>query len=132
MKDIGNIIKFRAWDGEMMHDVSELFWSQGGLRWNGPGYGGGNLDQDEHALMRYTGIKDTHGTEIWEGDIVSIEHPQGRRFLGQVFYDHEISHMWFHTFLEGRPSKAMWKYATVVGNVLENPELVVRLGKEIK
>lgn len=36
MSDLGDKIKFRVWDGELIHDVSELFWSQGGLRWCGP------------------------------------------------------------------------------------------------
>jgi len=40
--------KYKVWDGEILHDVGELHWVQGGVKWYGPGVGSGwifiNLD----------------------------------------------------------------------------------------
>lgn len=33
--------RFKIWDGEMLHDVSELHWVAGGVKWWGPGVGSG-------------------------------------------------------------------------------------------
>jgi len=33
--------EYKVWDGTILHDVSELIWVQGGIKWYGPGVGQG-------------------------------------------------------------------------------------------
>ncbi|MFP7288032.1 YopX family protein [Shouchella clausii] len=75
---------------------------------------------------QYTGLKDKHGTKIFEDDVVATEYSD-RKFL--VFYD--IGRGGFSPFamddgcgccsdeLVSRPD-----YCEVIGNKFENPELL--------
>ena len=38
--------RHKVWDGEMLHDVSELCRVAGGIKWYGPGVGQGWVDID--------------------------------------------------------------------------------------
>jgi len=38
---MSNLPKYKVWDNEMLHDVCELHWVQGGIKWYGPGVGEG-------------------------------------------------------------------------------------------
>jgi len=76
----------------------------------------------ENEITQFTGKEDRNGKEIYEGDIVKVNHPMGEEFYGEVFFRYDGC--FAHTFLEGRPSKRMWKYCEVVGNMFENPEMM--------
>jgi uncharacterized phage protein (TIGR01671 family) len=132
-------IKFRAWNlkDKYMHQVAELSWSMGGLKFYGPGVGSGvcSVNKDfekwdgkpwveEAVLMQYTGLKDKNGREIYEGDIVVDA------------YDRESREISFECkFKRGQWLLVGWKelelfhdtgrfYWEVIGNIYENPELV--------
>lgn len=80
----------------------------------------------EVELMQYTGLKDRHGKEIYEGDIVSGSG------LGVVEYDLEHLHCGFVMNRGKFDSQKDWvsmplgipSNIVVIGNVHENPELL--------
>lgn len=102
-------IKFRAWDKTL-----KVF--------NDAGYeldcDGRMIVQDDCVLMQYTGLKDKHGREIYEGDIVSTANGD----LSVKFYDGG-----FMADRDGhfdRLQAHLTKTWEVIGNIYENPELL--------
>src|SRR5256885_14490264 len=97
--------------------------------------GGGSLHDDYwiddmkiFELMQYTGLKDCKGQEIFEGDIVRINHPQDltgdfTNAIGEVFWWEEEGG-WYHGNNNGRPPKRMWKHVEVIGNIYEHGYLL--------
>jgi len=75
-------IKFRAWDKtkkEMLNDewCANNFTSlKNDIEWTGEEYE--NRDT-AYCLMQYTGLKDSKGVEIYEGDIVKCEIGQDEK-----------------------------------------------------
>lgn len=114
-------IKFRAWDGEIMHNVSELHFCMGpkldgnGLKFYGPGVGQGWIDGESIHLMQYTGLKDKNGKEIFEGDIIQCKHG----IKGKVYWAENWA-MWAVC------GESLMRNADgeIIGNIYENPELV--------
>ena len=124
-------IKFRAWDEEdkrMYCDDKVIVTFIGFLE---EVYVKRNSTVDElidYKLMQYTGIKDSNGNEIYEGDIVKVEDYFGGDIIGNIIYDeitagyvfnkgNEINYFQITLDLEDYVHY-------VIGNIYENPELL--------
>lgn len=105
-------IKFRAWDGMddvMRYDISVTVNGNAEASWGKEKY--------DWILMQYTGLKDSAGKEIYEGDIVEVNGLQYKimfRGLGFWFVDSD-NDGWVY-------DPSVYRI-TVIGNVFENPEL---------
>lgn len=122
-------IKFRSWNGKDiaygMTVVSPTTTEEGG-----------------ETLMQYTGLKDSNGVEIYEGDIVKYHNRKDSYELHQIIYEEKAAafllfganpasrHPVFVKYL-GDIVKAGKSYdirtyepCEVIGNIYENPELL--------
>ena len=83
-------------------------------------------------VMLYTGLKDRHGGEIYEGDVIEIddgwESGEGER--GEVRWDEKnaMFRLFCYTKYGGEgwfmPENKTWVKLKIVGNIYENPELL--------
>ena len=144
-------IKFRAWDN--IHSkmigpsVNMLVDSYSGKPWWHFGYY--DPDPMNVVIMQYTGLKDSKGVEIWEGDVLCFtygeqqaeardvvyssvvyrnggfraENPVHRFYLSEIDGLHEVR--WT---VENTVFGKKWYYSCedirVIGNIYENPELL--------
>lgn len=116
-------LRFRIWDPN----------STPHGRWIGIetfiGDGYGDLNDDETLVFsQFTGLTDSKGVDIYEGDVVNLIHVSGRSYRGQVVYDNYAWHAnlngWFVPFAELSKSYSRFSTIGVVGNVFETPDLI--------
>lgn len=115
-------IKFRAWDGDTMFHFS-LDNMEDESRW---------IKARHWEIMQYTGLKDTRGKEIYEGDIINgfakeVGDGTLTKFTYEVFWDDEWKG-WGGRLGNTRNNPiwgvAPWTGLEVIGNIYENPELL--------
>jgi len=143
-------IKFRAWDGEVMHhfglqDIS----AEGAV--TGSEHGCFDLFNGERIgeIMQYTGLKDKNGKEIYEGDILEFDdyyfeglgnggtgYSEWRRKRGEVKFDNSMFVVGQDFGLamiirDARLEDEHYEFEDneltgwyVIGNIYENPELL--------
>lgn len=81
-----------------------------------------HIDDYNSPLMQYTGLKDKNGKEIYEGDIVQTHT---KEFAKVVFQNGCF--MWDNAPLcydEEWEFAKTEKWAEIIGNIYENPELL--------
>lgn len=101
-------IKFRAWDRK------SKMWLE---KFNVDLLNIGSLDTIE--LCQYTGMKDTNGKEIYEGDIVLWIDSKENKRQNKVFFlegAFRLRNIYFELLEYG--------ILEVIGNIYENPELL--------
>ena len=108
---MNRIIKFRAWDGGMFHNVLV-----DGDAWTD------NLVEDRwHGgpVMQFTGLKDKNGVDIYEGDV--IDYGSGR--FCPITYEKNK----FGIKFKNGAHEGCWLDLTkfeVIGNIYEHPKLL--------
>lgn len=112
--------KFRVWDGKKFYNPIICRWkiyrtNQDYEYW---------ISSDNDKLLQFTGLKDMHGKEIYEGDIVDIWENGLRYDLpSKVIYS---QYGWFQFY--DVPFQDVFRNNSykveVVGNIYENPELL--------
>ncbi len=126
-------IKFRAWHKtyDLLCDVVEIVFGDDD---NYVAVENGEYIErwrfDDIELMQYTGLKDVHGVDIYEGNIVKWgDQPNGHESpirIGVIELNPDIQFITNVGIFEyGRFAyKETNKYLTVIGNKFENPELL--------
>ena len=140
-------IKFRAWDNEnnQMLDVQELNFEDcfyGGEMQIKTTMYNDYFDYREMPLMQFTGLHDENGKEIYEGDIVELSE-EGRKLYGtsnELAKKYQLVGFKDGAFMTCRNKYLidefdtyLWimkNFATVVGNIYENKELLNETNRE--
>ena len=133
-------IKFRAWDKQHkeMTMVNTLSFNLSTMNRNEEyrlnyiiEFKLGSLvrqDGENMILMQYIGLKDGHGKEIYEGDIVKADssyHIWGgaklKVFYGEVKFEPERGY--YCVFKDTNRTDIDKNHIEVIGNIYQNPEL---------
>lgn len=123
-------LKFRAWNTQarvMYFDVQDCYDYMSGHGRSASSdfvpatYFGELLRDDEWIVMQWTGLVDKHGQDIYEGDILEDnEYPEEGVDQAVVIWDSEREG--WNT--QGWGSRIEDGAYEVIGNILENPELL--------
>ena len=131
------VIKFRAWSGKTMFDVSQITFND--ATWDLSKGRGVSIHAQPHIiLMQFTGLHDRNGKEIYEGDVgvlkngdpfapvttVTVIESMGSFGIKPISKESDIfgnkykGEMlpFFHAYNS--------KFFEVIGNIYENPELI--------
>ena len=115
-------IKFRAWDktAKLMCNVLELhFPNEDGSGVTTDNYQG---SFERFELMRYTGLKDKNGKEIYEGDIVR----HNGKLISEIYFDEDDAGFKLRNKTMGKLHSDKNFFADnieVIGNICEIEEL---------
>ena len=122
-------IKFRAWIPKLKYFCKHVLFEDNvavALH-NNDGFGY-PISADRCVIQQYTGLKDSEGVEIYEGDLLEFVYKDdGKLFVGEVQYSEKVACFIlvvgnaFETFSDLAEYTSSFK---VVGNVFETPELL--------
>ena len=130
-------IKFRIWDNNLKKFVTavptggfDLAFIRmtlcGNLFWETE-YGEGDLDKERYITQQFTGLKDKNGIEIYEGDILrdkfGIYKVDWTNWVGEIIFVNDIQDAF-------NLSEFGVENSEIIGNIFENPELLVDKNKE--
>jgi uncharacterized phage protein (TIGR01671 family) len=128
-------IKFRVWDNkrkqfaegyEIEESYDELYSDAPGLFFGGLGA----LKRDNrYIIQQFTGLKDSHNKEIYEGDIIETCIADGDKnerfsvvFVDGCFCRHDYNCNFVNTLLID--NLGIGQADKVIGNIFENPRLL--------
>lgn len=121
-------IKFRVWDGNFMDYNPRIGFLEGVYTYS---INAEFLEPPEGTIyMQFTGLKDKNNKPIFEGDVVKWKDSHGRLCTNIVEWESDITgfgpFVWIDPDCEThcKPSNI-----EVIGNVFENPELLVQSTK---
>lgn len=127
-------IKFRVWDKEntKWSSVRNLLLDRFG---ESTIYGIPPNDYKRFVFQRYTGLKDSKGTEIYEGDILFIKLSSGQTLEGNVIYEPDRGGyivIWKSNLTPRQQCYVGLNCDTsfesaVIGNIFENPKSSTKL-----
>lgn len=122
-------LKFRAWD-----KVNKRMLHFGGFSWHDEYdlcYMEGRLDVpagDNLEWMQFTGLKDSNGTDVYEGDLVKLteQYIYEVRFEDGKFVGYHIKQEWGRWGDLKRLSDPDFahRHHEVIGNIYQNAELL--------
>lgn len=126
-------IKYRVWiKDKMYYDIHRINFNTGEV-WAGLStpFRFGYLSNPGIVLMKSTNYPDIRGNLIWEGDIIKSNPDNTQERICMVSVD-PYSGVYLYTYSSGaydgeHLGRCVWSYdrnAVVIGNVLENPELL--------
>lgn len=117
-------LKFRVWDfdkEEMIYPNSAkiILISNKGVV----------IDSETYAIMQFTGLKDKHGKEIYEADVVrSTTEFNGYTGMDSSLYGGNVYEVrndsWRFYLYPTSMHSVNLKNLEVIGNIYENPELI--------
>lgn len=114
--------KFRVWSKSKNRFLSGILITEDGLVCHIEKYEEFSLpkNQDDFTIQQWTGLTDSQGVEIYEGDILEFLGPEDfSAHYGKVFFEDGMFKATEHGTLYS------WrKWITVVGDILQNPELL--------
>lgn len=121
-----NEIKFRKWGRYTTGSLGMVDWTI----LNASNAVDFRLDEGE-VLMQYTGLKDNHGTEIYEGDIVKVDEDYQKMFktkktekivfsCGCFKVGSTLNSLIFFV----QANNITKTFLKVIGNIYQNPELI--------